>query len=397
MPESPIVYYNAVLANGKTIIESDGPFCNFYEQRSQPLVQDASQYDFTVIRLVGNGLGRSLPLFIPQIELGQSDPNKTVYEIVLTFQFYGYDPSTVLIESPVFRNAQHIIYSPENKTLAPPATPLTRQDSSNEYYYVKTYASFIEQCNGAFATAFNGNITLPDGSVQRDPTSIFSQLTTWWIGQGYSAGSVPDISGSAPILSFDGVSGLFQIEATTSYQTGGPAAAPAFHLLFNAPLQNLFANFPFIQEADYFRLHFSPFVRTASNGKVMLVQEAVSTDQCWSPIGEFVLQSTLLPCIPEQTMPPNILGLDDGVHSSFSPQLTDTSVFLEKGHDQTSMLYYAPTPQYRLIDLGRQRVPIQNVDIQILWRHRITQELIPVKLGPGASVSIKMAFIKKMV
>jgi hypothetical protein len=59
------------------------------------------------------------------------------------------------------------------------------------------------------------------------------------------------------------------------------------------------------------------------------------------------------------------------------------------------MLYYAPTPQYRLIDLGRQRVPIQNVDIQILWRHRITQELIPVKLGPGASVSIKMAFIKK--
>lgn len=397
MPEGSIVYYNAVLANGKTIIEADGPFCNFYEQRSQPLVQDASQYDFTVIRLVGNGLGRSLPLFIPQIELGQSDPNKTVYEIVLTYQFYGYNPSTSLITSPVFRNAQSIIYSPENTTIAPPATPITRQDSSNEYYYVKTYASFIESCNGAFARAFDGSIVMPDGSVQRDPTSIASQLTAWWIGQGYSAGSVPDISGSAPILSFDGVSGLFQIEATTSYQTGGPAAAPAFHLLFNAPLQNLFANFPFLQEVDYFRLHFSPFVQTASNGKVLLVQEAVSTDQCWSPIGEFVLQSTLLPCVPEATMPPNVLGLDDGVHSSFSPQITDISVFLEDAHDQTSMIYYAPTPQYRLISLGRQRVPIQNVDIQILWRHRITQELIPIKLGPGSSVSIKMAFIKKDV
>ena len=96
MPEGNIVYYNAVLANGKTEIEPDGPFCNFYEQRSQPLVQDASQYDFTVIRLVGNGLGRSLPLFIPQIELGQSDANKTVYEIVLTFQFYGYEKMSTL-------------------------------------------------------------------------------------------------------------------------------------------------------------------------------------------------------------------------------------------------------------------------------------------------------------
>ena len=97
------MYYNAVLANGKTIIEADGPFCNFYEQRNQPLVQDASQYHFTVIRLVGNGLGRSLPLFIPQIELGQGDPNKTVYEIVLTYQFHGYNPSTSLITSPVFQ------------------------------------------------------------------------------------------------------------------------------------------------------------------------------------------------------------------------------------------------------------------------------------------------------
>ena len=398
MPEGNIVYYNAVLANGKTIIEPDGPFCNFYEQRSQPLVQDASQYDFTVIRLVGNGLGRSLPLFIPQIELGQSDPNKTVYEIVLTFQFYGYDPSTVLIESPVFRNAQHIIYSPENKTLAPPAAPLTRQDSSNEYYYVKSYASFIESCNAAFLKAVNGFIIMPDGGVQRDPTSLVSQLTNWWLGLGYSASTVPDITGNAPILSFDGASGLFQIATSTSFQTGGPAGAPAFHLLFNPPLQNLFANFPFFQEADYSRLHVSPFLQPASSGKILIVQEAVSTNQCWSPIGEFVLQSTLLPCVPEQTMPPNILGLDDGVHSSFSPQLTDISIYLEQGgHDQTSMLYYAPSPQYRLIDLGRQRVPIQNVDIQILWRHRITQELIPVKLGPGASVSIKMAFIKKMV
>ena len=395
MPEGNIVYYNAVLANGKTEIEPDGPFCNFYEQRSQPLVQDASQYDFTVVRLVGNGLGRSLPLFIPQIELGQSDANKTVYKIVLTYQFYGYNPSMSLITSPVFSNTQSIIFNPENKTLAPPATPLTRQDSSNEYYYIKTYASFIESCNEAFARAFNGSIFMPDGSMQRDPTSIMAQFENWWIAQSYSIGTLPDISGNAPIFSFDGVSGLFQIEATTSYQIGGPAGTPAFHLLFNAPLQNLFANFPFLQEVDYFRLHFSPFVPIASNGKVVLVQEAVSTNQCWSPIGEFVLQSTLLPCVPEQTMPPNILGLDDGVHSSFSPQLTDISIYLEQGHDQTSMLYYAPSPQYRLIDLGRQRVQIDTVDIQILWRHRITQELIPVKLGPGASVSIKMAFIKK--
>jgi len=93
-----------------------------------------------------------------------------------------------------------------------------------------------------------------------------------------------------------------------------------------------------------------------------------------------------------------VLGQNDlstGVSASFSPQITDCSIFLGRADDNVSMLYYAPSPQYRLVDMGRQKQAISAIDIQVLWRHRLTQELVPIKLTSLSNISLKVAFIRK--
>jgi hypothetical protein len=104
----------------------------------------------------------------------------------------------------------------------------------------------------------------------------------------------------------------------------------------------------------------------------------------------------LLPTLNEFTSPPLVLGVPDAAPAAdFSPQVTDCSVFLARSDDNVSMLYYAPSPQYRLVDLGTQKQGISSVDLQLFWRHRLTQDLHPIKLTSLSNVSLKIAFIKK--
>jgi hypothetical protein len=45
--------------------------------------------------------------------------------------------------------------------------------------------------------------------------------------------------------------------------------------------------------------------------------------------------------------------------------------------------------------MGRQKQAISAIDIQVLWRHRLTQELVPIKLTSLSNISLKVAFIRK--
>ena len=180
---------------------------------------------------------------------------------------------------------------------------------------------------------------------------------------------------------------------------------PRAVLHMNEPLHALLANFPAqyvnLSSGRHYRILFSQFLNGQTDvdpARITVEQFTISTDQLWSPIDGFVFTSTLLPTTTEQVSPPVVFGtnnLSRGVGAGFSPQITDVIVFPKRAEDNTSFLYYAPNPQYRLVDMGPTMQAITHLDIQVFWRHRLTQELVPVKLPSLSNVNIKVAFIKK--
>ena len=67
-------------------------------------------------------------MFIPKIQLGQADVNKTVYAITLKI--------TGQSEAATQSFTQYIQYTTTDQTAPDPIPPLEKQDLSSTYYYV---------------------------------------------------------------------------------------------------------------------------------------------------------------------------------------------------------------------------------------------------------------------
>ena len=95
--DSEMIYYNATMTSTKTAdltISQPPQPVKFNETRDAPIIKDASQYNFSIIKFTMNGPGRELPLFIPLIQTNgtvtatglQIDPNQTIYNLATAYQ-----------------------------------------------------------------------------------------------------------------------------------------------------------------------------------------------------------------------------------------------------------------------------------------------------------------------
>jgi hypothetical protein len=76
--------------------------------------------------------GNSLPIFIPRIETGQDNPNRTVYRLTIR------NPSQPNLPfNPVNEATAFLHFESWNLTAAQPQPPTTKQDLSSEYYFVE--------------------------------------------------------------------------------------------------------------------------------------------------------------------------------------------------------------------------------------------------------------------
>lgn len=165
--DSDMIYYNASIINTQTkdsVILGDPPLVKFNESRDAPIVRDASQYYFSIVRFAMNGVGKNVPLFIPLIQTNgstfipqQTDPNLTIYNVAIPYQRSwaftnkaGAAQTKVFTVTPV---SESVIYRPEtqNTQYAPvpqsPITGFTRQDLSTRYYWVYTYRHWCDLVN----------------------------------------------------------------------------------------------------------------------------------------------------------------------------------------------------------------------------------------------------------
>lgn len=135
MADGPQTLYLNVASIAGNDVQPGTQLVTYSETRSYPVVPRASDYRASIVRFQCTGL--DLPLFIPRIQVGQSDPNLTVYRLGITAAYNGV----------VCNASAAVSYYPDDMTAPVPPPPLTQQWVVSSYYYVHTYSHFLRVLN----------------------------------------------------------------------------------------------------------------------------------------------------------------------------------------------------------------------------------------------------------
>jgi hypothetical protein len=404
------VYYNGniVNSNSSSYVDRPDPVVRFSESRDVPIVPDASKYVFSIVRFTMNGPNKDLPLFIPLIRTGASNPsqnvNLTIYSVTLKASV------SYRINGNVFTNtftsaATPVTYSPEtlDTRIAPvpsAGTTVTGQDVSTRYYWVYTYSYWLSLCNAALQTAW---------------ADINAQFQAWYVSVG-AVGAVPDLITKPPTLTRNNNNNLFSIWGDrygfggSDRTSAGSDADESFTLYFNNNMYGLFSNFDNLyrnlpneqtNEILFYSKQYQNIVNVASppapaaKSYWVMEQDYESTSTLWCPVENITFTSTLLPIVAEQTGKPNVFGEgnDNPLNSSqfaFQPIVTDVALTNTSANDYREFIQYAPTAEYRLAAFQRSKNPISNIDIQVFWKNRLDGKLYPLTMFNNSSISIKI-------
>lgn len=172
--DSDLVYYNAsiiaVNQKGASPDPTNLPVVRFNESRDAPIIKDASQYYFSIIRFAMNGPNKNLPLFIPIIQTNnvnypqQTDPNLTIYYSTIAYERTWYYTQAVtgnvVYKTFTVTPASSVVpYVPETQNTSIAPVPVsgpngfTRQDLSSRYYWVYTYKHWCDLVNTSLLNA----------------------------------------------------------------------------------------------------------------------------------------------------------------------------------------------------------------------------------------------------
>ncbi len=147
------IYVDLLLTNSVTQ-NSSHPRIQFFESRSQPIVNNTSYYRMSITRFSLNT--QLLPVFIPSMMTS----NQAIYSVTMT---YGNNT-----------NQQFMRYTSQNKVL--PTEP--------EYLYVMNYQYVIVLINQCISDCFNGLINKPEGC---SPPTLSLDLTTQLMTLNYDS------------------------------------------------------------------------------------------------------------------------------------------------------------------------------------------------------------------
>jgi len=407
--EPDIVYYNVSVVNGRTIYNGAGTQVDakYTETRDSPVIRDASKYFFSIVRASLSGTDKFTPLFIPRVEIGQADRNKTIYNITLRVVAVSGG------KSATFTSTRPISWTPQMASVVVPPAPLTSQDFSNEYYWCMNYEWWVDLVNDTFQACWNDlntsyktfsggfNLTTPQPYIRYDPSTKRFSLYGSTYGWGGADRQAPAPSDENFSMYFDSnMYGLFSFFPHRNLG-GDPATTNslgvnkcAYEILF-------FAKQP---GANIYRpTTIASATPTASPTFYVMEQDMVSTTTLWSPIDALVFTTTLIPIVNEQSGQPVFIGQSNstgiaGGGSFFQPIITDVQVAMDSGtgaEGYNEQVSYVPSAEYRLTAMSNTKVDVRNIDIQVFWRNRLDGQLYPIKMFNQASFSLKIMFRRR--
>lgn len=420
------MYYDLDLVN--TDFSENGQIparLTFTEVRASPILMNPQDYFFSIVRFQLDTAG-AMPLFIPQIDLKQNVgdpnfPNKTVYEITINY-WDKTSGSVAKITKPIIYKP-HFTQQVANAIQSPPTTsPLSLEAITSNYFWVGSYAWWIQMINETIAEIWAEFNTLP--------APIPAEL-----------GALTDYqTANPPFMEWDNTTNYATFVAPYSLfnQTGAwnpyvplvpPAPSPSgefspaiFNIFFNTPLHTLFSSFEYVfnnfvnpDKTNYMLRVYNkngtnwyatptPTVPPApsQNWNALKTVQLYGTGATMCPISSLIFETSLMPIVPQMIGLPKIFtnatfsgtqAVQGGQNNNLSNEITDIVEPLNRGDEYFPNVLYLPQAEYRLIDL-QGNGPISSIQISVKWKdiYGIYHDFF---LQNGCGASMKILFRQK--
>ena len=432
------IYYDLNITNNDTNNNNNTPFLEFNETRSNPILDNPSDYFVSVIRFSLET--PSLPVFIPapvipssRVALPSPSPAINLYFNLNYYITMGaYNALGVFIEYQ-----QALIWIPEDLNQVQPTTAqVDAGDFDSPYFYGYSYTHFIYNVvNRALAMCYQGLYAIGGlGLTQNTPPFM-----TWESGSDKA-------TLYAPTPFFDATEPTNRVAPLNAYGN-------YVRLFFNQALFNLFSSFESyinqksgtpssatsgVGKKDYIIKVYNknntnigtlPFngggavapAVVGYNGSANVVPflpyqtpdlpqptplapysltyiympQEYTTTPLWNPVSNITFTTSLLPVNPNLVSTPLIFnsGVVPQSKANIANVLTDLEVPLIVGRDYKPNLLYSPQSEYRLIDLNG-NIPLSSIQIGVFWRDAYGH-LNPFYLLAGNSATIKLMFRRK--
>jgi hypothetical protein len=357
--EAPIhTYYEIEMVNVSQTSQSlYNPEIKFTKSRNSLIIANPSLYFCSVVKFSIDT--PTLPVFIPDIKIGQVDVNLTTYEVTI------YDNTT-----PATAHTQNLEYINSSDYIKPPRPPIIFQDIESEYYHIYNMKTFVRMLN----------------------TAIIACTTALSIA-------------TAPFFDYDNDTSIFSLYVPTNF-------IPTYKLVFNQSLRTLLAGFEYetrlitntslgvhgyVTQFVIENNNNLNSVTVNSNTYYKFTQE-YSTLSTFNPIKKIVFMTSMLPIRPALTQPPeqyntNIYISGNGNNSNLSMVITDFEVGVSAQNRYMPNIVYTPQAEYRLIDMTTD-IPINEINVSVYWKDKFGT-IHPIKLAPNCSCALKLLFRRR--
>ena len=366
------IYLDLNCINNDTTGLASPPDLVFNEVRNSPILYNPSEYFLSVVRFTIQT--PTLPIFIPSIQTGQSNPNLTNYKINMTY----------LVGATLVRRSASVIFVPENLNEPTPSAPTTNVDFSTTYYYINNMTSFVQMVNTALSTCF-------------------TQLSADVVAAG---GVMP--TATAPFLEYDPYTDTCILNADTLGFNDDNASR--INLYFNTALYNLFSSFQAefngysqVNNLNYrIRIYddngMNIFNASSGINYLQMYQDYSTLKPLGNPVQSMVFSTGLIPVVPSLISAPLVFNGTGNVNNTANNDniqsiMTDFETEVNATQGYKPLLHYIPSAEYRLKDLYG-NTPLSAVQMRVFWRTQFGN-LVPFKLASGCSANVKLLFRRK--
>ena len=350
----------------------------FSDTRSQPIIDDISQYECSIIRFQVDTFTESLPVLFFQTERNTTDRNLGVYRVALRYDdTFG---TTLTEEEP-------LIWSPQIKNIPPPPPPSELPgglQSNTAFYYVYNFQYFMNLLNEAMERAMSRlRNALPFLVGKEAPFFVWQDNQT---ARLYAREDTFNSDSTSPYVSINFNRSLYSILSSLPSIKGVPIDTnkinPAYFQILvkrwgGARVTNLVDSEPGIHNLIY-------------------VDQEYSTVDQWSPVASIMFTTSTMSILPTYQSNPQVYI--DGrpnkltnTYDKFANVLTDIS---SGDLCYKPSLLYVPSSTPRMIDMSNNKQPLNTIDISVFWQDKLGFHH-PLNMAPNSSVSLKLMFRKK--
>jgi hypothetical protein len=397
-------YYNILVKNNNTGYDKDGnplPYTTavdlaFEQTRTIPYINHPRDFYMSVVGFEMDT--QSIPVFICDPIVGQSNVNDTVYTITMNY-ITSSGASNKVVQT-------RVQWEPEDDSATIPTGLVPDNYNMDPYYYAYTYQHFIGLVNKALDTCWTALSVAPGGTPANTLSSFISLEGDKVILNAQNALCLTDSSGNMITTSgtadttgvkiyfntelYNLFSSLEAIKIAQPLVNIGPASS-----FLNSNYQMLFTRNQSSTSLKLTPMSFSTVPPTLIYGMVQNVSE-YSPLPYWNPIDKVVFTTAQLPVVPQLIAATSNYYSDSqtsGTNADVSYILCDFSAQLATGTEYKPNITYIPPAEYVLNELYGD-TPLSSISIYVFWKDKFG-DLHPFLLEAGGTALLKIMFRKK--